>query len=125
MGRHYIVRRRQNTILYTEVLLTSLITAILSVIYIPLHPAIGLIVAIVSLLLFAFLFFTFSIFRYIFSILFSLVWAAVFYLIGRKFDHASDTTACVFAIIAFCFCIWAHWDHFRFLKNAKVYEYEQ
>jgi O-antigen/teichoic acid export membrane protein len=125
MARKYIYRKRQNTILYTEFLGAAVIAALVAIGYFKIHPAIALLVAIAALFLFIYLFFAFRIFRYSFSILFSLAWACGAFLVGQKFEKASNTTAWVFAFLAFCLCLWAHWDHFDFLKSAKVYEYER
>lgn len=125
MASKYIVRKRQNKILYTEFLLSAGVIAVLSVTYYKTHPAIGLIIGIAALFLFAVLFFKVKIYRYIFSILFSVGWAVVAFLAGESIDKSSDTTAWIFAAIAFALSIWAHWDHFTFLKKAKVYEYER
>lgn len=125
MARKYIVRKRQNTILYTEFLAAAGILALFSIGYFKVHPAIALLIAIGSVSLIVYLFFAYKFFRYSFSILFSFGWAFGAFLVGQKFEKSSDTTAWVFAFIAFCFCLWAHWDHFDFLKSAKVYEYER
>ncbi len=125
MAHKYIVRKRQNKILYTEFLLLAGLIAFLSVSYYKIHPAIGLLIGIAAIFLFAVLFFKVKIFRYIFSVLFSLGWAAGAFMAGESIDKSSDATAWVFAVIAFALSIWAHWDHFTFLKDAKVYEYER
>lgn len=125
MSSKYIVRKRQNKILYTEFLLSAGLIGFLSVSYYKIHPAIGLLIAIAAIFLFAVLSFKIRFFRYIFSILFSLVWTAGAFMAGESIDKSSDTTAWVFAAISFALSIWAHWDHFTFLKNAKVYEYEK
>ncbi len=125
MTRKYIIRRRKNTILYTEFLIAAATTAILVVIYFKLHPAIGIIIGIAAVFLFAVLFFANRFFRYIFSILFSLGWAVGGFWAGQSLDKKTDTTARVFSSIAFAVSIWAHWNHFTFLKEAKMYEYEK
>jgi len=46
MASKYIIRKRQNTILYTEFFLAALATGILTLTYFKLHPAIALLVGI-------------------------------------------------------------------------------
>ncbi len=125
MSRKFILQKRQNTILYSEFLITAGIVALLAFGYYKIHPAVALLIAIVSIFIFVYLFFTLRIFRYIFSISFSIGWAYGAFLLGQKLETSSNTTAWVFSLITFCICIWAHWDHFDFLKTAKIYEYEQ
>lgn len=125
MRSKYIIRKRQNAILYFEFFLASGIGAILLVIYLKLHAAIGLLIFIPTIFLLWYLFFTFRLFRYLFSILFSAGWSAAAFLAGKAVDEKSATTAWVFAAIALLFAVWAHWDHFTFLKDAKLYEYEK
>ena len=124
MATKYIIRKRQNTILYTEFFLAALATGIVAFTYYKLHTATALLVGIASMFLFAVLFFANSIFRYLFSILFSLGWALLAFVAGVSVETKSDTTGWVFAIITFAMSIWAHWDHFNFMKQAQVYEYE-
>lgn len=125
MANKYIVRKRQNKILYAEFLLSAGLVAFLSVSYYKIHLGISLLIGIAAIFLFAVLFFKIRLFRYIFSILFSVGWAIGAFIAGESIDKNSDTTAWVFAAIAFALSIWAHWDHFTFLKDAKVYEYER
>lgn len=124
MSTKYIIRKRQNTILYTEFFLAALATGIVAYSYYKLHPATALLVDIGSMFLLAVLFFANSIFRYLFSILFSLGWALLAFVAGVSVETKSDTTTWVFAIIAFVMSLWAHKDHFNFIKQAEVYEYE-
>lgn len=46
MAAKYMVRKRQNTILYAEFFFAALATAILTLAYFKLHPAIALLVCI-------------------------------------------------------------------------------
>lgn len=125
MARKYIVRKRQNTILYSEFFISAIVGAIYCVHQFKLHPAIGLLIGIGTLFLLIFLFVSSRIFRYIFSIIFSLGWASAAFFVGHSIDKKSDITSWVFALLAFAICIWAHYDHFKFIKDAKVYEYER
>jgi len=124
MAAKYIIRKRQNTILYTEFFLAAIATGLFAYSYGKLHPATALLVGIGSMFLFAVLFFANIIFRYLFSILFSLGWALLAFVAIVSLETKSDATAWVFAIIAFAMSIWAHWDHFNFIKQARLYEYE-
>ena len=124
MAAKYIVRKRQNKILYTEFFFAALAAGILALKYFEVHPAIALSVGIASIFLFAFLFFANGIFRFLFTILFSLGWAFIAFFAGHLIEAKTDTTSWVFAILAFALSIWAHWDQFNFIKQARVYEYE-
>ena len=104
--------------------MASIVAAWLVTAYMNWHPAKGLLIGIVSYFLIGYLFFAFRFFRYGFSILFSLGWAAAAFVAGQNIDRISDTTAWVFAVIAFGLSLWAHWNHFSFLKSARVREYE-
>ncbi|MBI2284516.1 MAG: hypothetical protein HYU71_12460 [Bacteroidetes bacterium] len=125
MGSKYIIRKRENTILYFEFFLTAGIAAILLTVYLKTHPALGFVMYVAFLFLLWFLFFMFRIFRYFFSILFSLGWSGAAFWVGKAIDEKSTITAWVLGVVIFLFAIWAHWDHFTFLKEAKVYEYEK
>ncbi len=125
MAAKYIIRKRQKTILYTEFFFAALTTGIVAFTYYKLHPATALLVGITTSFLFVILFFANKIFRYLFSILFSLGWALAAFAVGVSIETKTDTTAWVFAIIAFALSLWAHWNHFTFLKQARVYEYER
>jgi hypothetical protein len=124
MATKYIIRKRQNTILYMEFFLAALATGVVAFTYYKLHPATALLMGIGSMFLFAVLFFANSILRYLFSILFSLGWALLAFVAIVSVETKSDITAWVFAIIAFAMSIWVHWDHFNFIRHAQVYEYE-
>jgi hypothetical protein len=125
MSKKYILRKRENKILTTEFILASILIAIVSVKQFKLHPAIGIIIAIVALFAIVYLFVEFRFFRYLFTIVFSLFWAGVGYLIGYFLDKSSIITSLVLSIVIFPFAIWLHWDHFDFMRKATVYEYER
>ena len=125
MAGKYIVRKRRNTILYSEFFIAAIVAAIFCVHQFQLHPAIGLLIGIGTLFLLIFLFVSSRIFRYIFSILFSLGWAAGAFSVGQSIDKKSEITSWIFGLVAFAICLWAHYDHFKFIKDAKVYEYER
>lgn len=125
MAKKIIVRKRQNRILYTEFILAAIIVTLLAVDQLKLHPAIALIIVIISFYAFALLFFKFRIFRYIFSILFSVGWTLCAYLLGQEIDKAGDTTSWVLSIVTFAASIWMHYDHFDFLRKSTLYEYER
>ena len=124
MATKYIIRKRQNKILYTEALIAAVIIGLVSIKYYQVHPAIALLIGFGASILFIFLFFANKIFRYSFSILFSLVWALAAFVIGQFVESSSDTTAWVFGIVAFAISLLAHKRHFSFLKDAQYYEYE-
>lgn len=124
MATKYIIRKRQNKILYVEILLAAVIIGFLSINHYKIHPAVAFLIGIGSAASLIFLFFSNRIFRYSFSILFSFIWGWAAFLLGQSIEKASDTTAWVFAIIAFGICLLAHKDHFSFLKGARRYEYE-
>ena len=46
------------------------------------------------------------------------------FAIGQSNEKSSDTTAWVLAFVAFTVSLLANKDHFRFLKNATISEYE-
>lgn len=125
MARKYIYRKRYNKILVYEFIIASIAIAVLTVVYLKIHPAIGLLIFIGAAALLIYLFVESRIFRYLFSILFSFGWAGAAYLFGQNLDKKSDTTSIVFAIIALGVSIWAHWDNFQFYKDAKVIEYDR
>ena len=124
MSQGYIIHKRRNAILYTELLFTAAVIGIVSSIYMVLHPAVAVLMGGMFAILIAYLFFKFRIFRYTFSILFSIAWGVGIYLFVRKLDSASETTCWVLALVGFCFSLWAHWNHFHFIKKANIYEYE-
>ena len=124
MYNNFIIRRRQNKILYTEFLILAVIVGFLSIRYYKVHPAIGFLSAIFSMRLFLALFFANKMFRYLFSITFSLAWSALAFLLGQLIDANSDITAWVFTVLAFFVSLEAHKNHFDFLKKAKTHEYE-
>jgi len=93
MAAKYIVRKRQNKILYLEIFIAVGIVCLLSINYYRVHPAIALIIGIVAVLLLISLFFANKIFRYTFSILFSFVWGTAAFLAGQYLEKSSDTTA--------------------------------
>jgi len=125
MASKFIIRKRQNKILYLEIFIAVGIVCLLSINYYRVHPAIALIIGIVAVLLLISLFFANKIFRYTFSILFSFIWGTAAFLAGQYLEKTSDTTAWVLAVLAFGISLWAHKDHFSFLKSAKLYEYER
>jgi hypothetical protein len=125
MSQGYILHKRRNTILYTEFLFMAAGTGMFSSIYMLLHPVVGVLIGGVFALLIAFLFFNFRIFRYSFSLLFSIAWAVGMYLVGKKVDSASDTTSWILAAVGFCMSLWTHWNHFHFIRNARLFEYER
>lgn len=124
MAAKYFIRKRQNKILYIEILIAAVVLCFFSIHYLQVHPAIGILIGIAAVLLFFFLFFANKIFRYLFSILFSTIWATGAFLAGQYLEKTSNTTAWVIAILAFVISLWAHKEHFSFLKGAKLYEYE-
>jgi hypothetical protein len=71
-----------------------------------------------------FLFFTSKIFRYIFSILFSCLCGFLAFAIGQSIEKSSGTTGWVLAFVAFTVSLLANKEHFSFLKNATISEYE-
>src|SRR5690349_12678604 len=125
MSQAYILHKRRNTILYTEFIFIAAVAGMISSIYMELHPVVGVLIGAVFTLLIAFLFFKFRAFRYSFSLLFSIAWAIGMYLFGKKLDSASDTTSWVLAVVGFCVSLWAHWNHFTFIKKARLLEYEE
>src|SRR3954452_9176477 len=118
MYNNFIIRRRQNKILYTEFLILAVIVGFLSIRYYKVHTAIGFLLGVLSMGLFSALFFANRAFRYLFSITFSLVWGFLAYTIGQAIERTSDTTAWVFMALAFAISLGAHKDHFDFLKSA-------
>lgn len=125
MAKKFTLRKRQNKILYAEFFVASIIIALLTVIGLKLHPAVGIIIALLSIFGIVYLFFQFRIFRYLFSILFSLGWATGAFLIGQQIEKSSNTTGWVLSIVTFAIAIWLHYDHFDFLRKTTVYEYER
>jgi len=125
MAAKYIIRKRRNTILYVEFFIVALATSLLLFKYFKLHPAIAFLVAIASFFISAFLFFSKSIFRYLFSLLFSLAWAFIAFFTGHLLETKTDMTAWTLALLAFVISIWAHRDHFKFIKEAQLFEYER
>lgn len=125
MAKKFILRKRQNKILYTEFFAASIIIALLTVFGLKLHPAIGIIISLVSIFGIVYLFFQFRIFRYLFSTIFSLGWATGAFLVGQQIEKTSNTTGWVLSIVAFAIGLWLHYDHFDFLRKTTVYEYER
>jgi hypothetical protein len=125
MKRNYVVRRRQNKILYSELFIASILIGLVIHYKLNIHPAISLLLGLGCLFLLAYLIPYSRVFRYFFAIAFSFVWGFGAYLLGAIIDGNSIITSCVFASLAFLISIWAHYDHYKFLKNAKVYEYEK
>ncbi len=125
MAKKYIIRKRQNKILYFEFILAAIVTAMLAIDQLKLHPAIAIIIVIVAFYGFALLFFKFKVFRYIFSIMFSFVWTLFAFLLGQKIDETGNTTSWVLSIVTFAASIWLHYDHFDFLRKSTLHEYER
>ena len=46
------------------------------------------------------------------------------FAIGQSIEKSSDTTAWVLAFVAFTVSLIANKDHFSFLENARLSEYE-
>lgn len=125
MARSYILRKRENKILYIEFFLLSVLAALLLVINLKLHIAFSIPIAIAALVGMIFLFFQFRLFRYLFSITFSVCWAIGAFLVGQQIEKSGDTTSWVLAVLTLLIALWLHYDHFDFLRKATVYEYEK
>jgi len=124
VAHKYIIRKRQNTILYTELLLAPVIATFFFVIHFKLHFFIGFLIGIASIISFYVLFFWARIFRYLFSILFSIAWALGAVVLGLSFEKTANLPVWIFAALVFIISIWAHWNHFNFIKNSEFHEYE-
>ena len=125
MKKNYVVRKRQNKILYLELIIAAILFGLASYYKLKIHPALSLLVSIGAFILIAYLFSHFRIFRYFFVIVFSISWAIIAFAIGASIDKDSLITRWVFASLSFAISIWAHYDHYKFLRNVKVYEYEK
>lgn len=125
MARRYFVRKRQNYVLYFEALVTSGLLSFFLYRYIEHHWSISIITFGVSLVLFLYAFFQSTIFRYVVTVLFSMVYGIIGFYIGKSLDETDFTAAVVFAFLAYFISIIAHIDHFYFLKDAKLIEYEK
>ena len=125
MTNRYIIQKRQNSIIYSELFILAIGAAYYSFEYLKIHPAISVLIGFAVLVIIGLLFFISRFFRYFFSIVFSLAWAYLAYGLGYAFDKDQHITAWVVGGIAFLICILAHWDHFTFLKNAKRIEYDK
>src|SRR5438270_13999927 len=124
MYSNFIIRRRQNKILYTEFFIVAIIVGFLLIRQYKFHPALGLLFGVLSMGLSSSLFFANRIFRYLFSIVFSFVWGFLAFVIWGSIDSTSNNIAWGFMALAFAISLAAHQDHFYFLKRAKRYEYE-
>lgn len=125
MTRKYIIYRRQNKILYFDALIVVTITALLLHGYLATNLLAATIIGLVTALLFIYLFFYNKLIRYSLSILFSLSWSAIVLFVLQLLRPDNGSTATILAIIAFFVSLWAHKNHFFFLKHADLYEYEK
>lgn len=125
MARRYIVRNRQNKILYFETLVTAGILSIILWSYFEYHWAYMIITFGIFMYIFIYAFFQWRLFRYIATVLFSMAYGILAYAFGREIDKESFTAGIIFALIAYFTSILAHKDHFDFLKNAELIQYEK
>lgn len=124
MLSRYILRKRRNRIIYSDAVLVALLCSGGSLFYLKTSNTIALLIGIATAAIFVYFFFLNKLIRYSLSIFFSLLWAGVVFLAGQIIQSESVTTLSILAIVAFGVSIWAHKDHFTFIKNARIYEYE-
>ncbi len=117
--------RRRNKILYLETALTIAVITLWLIEYFHAAPLIATLTGVASGILFTYLFFINRIVRYFLSILFSFVWAGVSILVFQFFNLNYETKEWVLAIAVFVLSLWAHKDHFSFLKSATTLEYDK
>jgi hypothetical protein len=125
MTRRYIVRKRQNQILYFETFLTAGILSLILWTYFKYHWAYMIITFGVFMFVFIYAFFEWRLFRYIVTVVFSMAYGIIAFFIGRVIDNETFTAGVIFAFIAYFISLIAHKDHFDFLSNAKLIEYEK
>jgi hypothetical protein len=125
MAKHYILRRRQNKILYFETLITSALISLILWSTFKYNWSIMIITFCVFMIGFIYAFFEWRIFRYIVTVLFSMTYGFIAYAIGRKMDEEDFTAGVVLAFVVYFISLAAHKDHFDFLSNAKLIEYER
>lgn len=125
MSRSYIIRRRQNKILYFETVLTSCIITFFIWKQTG-HPWVfSIIVFPIFMFGFIYAFFNFRFFRYILTVIYSILYGLIAYLIGRSIDEHMFITGVVLAFVVYFISIWLHIEHFDFLKKAKIVEIER
>jgi hypothetical protein len=124
MKHKYVIQKRRNRILYGEFLVMGVFTAWYLIKTLHLHVVVGLIVTVAADWFFYFLFFRVRIFRWLVALAFSAGWGFLAFGIGQTIDRKSGTTSIILGISAFIYLLWLHKDHFDFLKDSDIIEYE-
>ena len=125
MTRKYIVRNRQNKILYFETFLTAGLLSLILWTHFKYNWSYMIITFGVFMFWFIYAFLKWRLFRYIVTVMFSMAYGIIAFVIGRIIENDTVTAGVIFAFIAYFISIFAHKDHFDFLSNAKLIEYEK
>lgn len=124
MSRGYRIVHRSNKIIYFETIIAAILLSIMLWKKIDYHWSLILVTFPVIAGLFICTFFRWTIWRYTITILFSMVYGLIAYYIGSAVDPEGITTSIVFAFIAYFTSLSMHKDHFDFIRNSDVIEYE-
>lgn len=125
MARRYIIRKRQNEIINFETMVTAGLFSFILWYNFNYHWAYAIITFGALTVGFIYAFFEWRIFRYIVTVLFSMTYGIIAYFIGRAIDKETFTAGVIFAFVAYFISILLHKDHFEFLSEAKLIEYEK
>jgi len=102
--------------IYTEFLAIALLITFLSFRFFRLHPAVALLIFVLTYLCSYLLFQKNRRFRTGFTIIAVIGWAVLAYFMSRWIGHVSSATAWVFAMLAFLIAILAYRDFLVFKK---------
>jgi len=108
--------KNKKATIYTEFLAVALLITFLAFRFFRLHPAVALLIFVLSYFCCYLLFQKNRRFRTGFSIVAVFGWAALAYFLGRWIGHVSSATAWVFAMLAFLIAILAYRDFLVFKK---------
>jgi hypothetical protein len=125
MSKRYVIRKRENKIIYFETFITALLLSFILWKLFKYHWAFTIVTFGLFELGFIYAFFELRLFRYIITVLFSMVYGFIGFVVGALIDKNTFTASVVFSFIAYFISILLHKDHFDFLSIAKFIEYEK
>ncbi|WP_410220778.1 hypothetical protein [Pedobacter sp.] len=124
MSRGYRVVQRTNRIIYFETFLLGVVLTIVLCKKLDHHWALTLVTFPVLTALISFSFFRWAIIRYVITIMFSMIYGLLAYAIGGMLQTDGVSVSVIFAFFAYFLSLSFHKDHFDFIRNSDVIEYE-
>jgi hypothetical protein len=118
-----VAYKRKTAIIFADLTVTAISVAAWAYFTLRFHWAIAIAMAIGSILLANYLFFTYRLFRYFLSVAFSLMYGLLASVIVISIDRTSPYI--IIGVVATVISLWLHKGHYDFLSGSKVVEYDK